>query len=111
MISGNFLKNWSVRFIKTVLFEEGETALFAIVTVIQVHVKSPTVKHQYPPHSFTHFDGEYCSILRTDIWKRLKSTYCSLLVDFVFTILCLVSTFKQQHCLKASREQNPSTIL
>lgn len=31
------------KFIKTVLFEEGKTALFAITTVIQVHVKSPTL--------------------------------------------------------------------
>lgn len=30
------------KFIKTV-FEEGKTALFAIITVIQVHVKSPTL--------------------------------------------------------------------
>lgn len=30
MISGNCLKNWSVKFIKMVLFEEEETALFAI---------------------------------------------------------------------------------
>lgn len=28
------------KFIKTVLFEEGKTALFAITTVIQVHVTS-----------------------------------------------------------------------
>lgn len=48
MISGNCLKNWSVKFIKMVLFEEGETALFAIIKVIQVHVTSPTVRHQYP---------------------------------------------------------------
>lgn len=30
------------KFTKTVLFEEEKTVLFAIITVIQVHVKSPT---------------------------------------------------------------------
>lgn len=86
MISGNCLKNWSVKFIKMVLFEEGETALFVIIKVIQVHVKSPTVKHQYP-HSFTHFDGEYCSILRTDIWKRLKSLTAPCLLTLFYNIV------------------------
>lgn len=31
------------KFIKTVLFEEGKAALFAVTAVIQVHVKSPTL--------------------------------------------------------------------
>lgn len=31
------------KFTKTVLFEEEKTVLFAIITVIQVHVKSPTL--------------------------------------------------------------------
>lgn len=44
MISGIYLRTGVFfKFIKTVLFEEGKTALFAITTVMQVHVKSPTL--------------------------------------------------------------------
>lgn len=86
MISDIYLRTGVFfKFIKTVLFEEGKSALFAITAVMQVHVNQVThsLRHHYLPHSFTHSVGEYCSILRTDIWERLKSTYCSLLVDFV----------------------------
>lgn len=43
MISGIYLRTGVFfKFIKTVLFEERKTALFAVTAVMQVHVKSPT---------------------------------------------------------------------
>lgn len=44
MISGIYLRTGVFfQFIKTVLFEEGKTALFAVTAAMQVHVKSPTL--------------------------------------------------------------------
>lgn len=43
MISDIYLRTGVFfKFIKTVLFEERKTTLFAITTVMQVHVTSPT---------------------------------------------------------------------
>lgn len=43
MISGIYLRTGVFfKFIKTVLFEERKTTLFAVTAAMQVHVKSPT---------------------------------------------------------------------
>lgn len=60
MISDIYLRTGVFfQFIKTVLFEEGKTALFAITTVMQVHVNQVThsLRHHNLPHSFTHLMG------------------------------------------------------
>ncbi|KAH1169852.1 hypothetical protein KIL84_000837 [Mauremys mutica] len=55
-------------------------------------------------HSFKHW--EHCSILRTGHRKKSSNSYTApCLFGFVLKILCLVSTSKQQHCLKEAEKK------